>query len=259
MRNFFKKLFVLLAIAYAGYAGFALFFSHPMIFPAPKPSYEDSESIIKLTLPDGSLISARYWHNPEAEYTLIYSHGNGQDLGRIENLMEQFHKSGWSVLAYDYPGYGTSQGIPSEEGCYAAIDAAYDYLTKTHRVDPQNIVLYGFSLGSGPSTDLALRKPVRGLIVEGAFVSIFGVYTRYNPLPWNIFNNICKVEEISVPTLFIHGTEDEIVSFWNGKALYETARGPKMLFWAEGAKHNNLITFAGERYWKTIETFIASL
>tara|TARA_B100001248_G_scaffold262537_1_gene259255 strand:- start:25718 stop:26506 length:789 start_codon:yes stop_codon:yes gene_type:complete len=259
VKNIFKRLLALIAIAYVGYAIFALFFAHPLIFPAPKPTYQDSKHIMKLTLEDGSEISARYWPNPEAEHTLLYSHGNGQDIGMITPLMEKYQAAGWAVLAYDYPGYGTSHGEPSEEGCYQAVNAAYAHLTETLDIDPSEIVLYGYSLGSGPSTDLARREPVAGLIVEGAFVSIHGVYTRYNPLPWNVFNNICKLEEIEVPSLFIHGTEDTVVAFWNGQALYKASQARKMALWAEGAAHGNLIDLEGERYWNTLEKFKNSL
>ena len=80
----------------------------------------------------------------------------------IEPFAWRLRDLGLNVLIYDYPGYGTSSGSPSEENAYAAIDAAYDYLQTEKDVDPKRIILHGRSLGGAVAADLASRRPVPG-------------------------------------------------------------------------------------------------
>ena len=237
----------------------ALFLSDKMLFPAPPPGYGDNDEILKLPLPDGSKVAALHLPNPKARFTLLHSHGNGEDFGYIRLLLEAYRRFGYAVFAYDYPGYGRSEGVPGEAGCYAAIDAAYLYLTGTLKVPPESIIAYGRSVGAGPTLDLASRKALGGVILESAFVSAFRVVSHWPLLPWDKFPNLRNITRLSVPLLIIHGSEDRIVNFWHGPALYEAANQPKTALWVEGAGHNNLIDFAGEQYWNALKNFNRSL
>ena len=94
------------------------------MFPAPHPSYSNNEDIIKLELPSGEKISGVYLEAEGGEYTILYSHGNGEDIGYIYRHLVEFRERGYSVFAYDYPGYGTSKGKPNEASLYESIFAA---------------------------------------------------------------------------------------------------------------------------------------
>jgi len=245
-----------LCITYAGLNLYALVRADSLIFPVPTPSYEDNEAILKLSSSTGDLISAYYLEAKNSQRLLLYSHGNGEDIGSAKPFLEMFKQRGISVLAYDYPGYGTSSGAPTEAGCYAAIQAAYDYTTKELNYSPDQIVLYGRSLGSGPSTWLAAKQPTSGVILDGAFTSTFRVLTNVKLLTWDRFDNLARLPKIQQPFLLIHGTEDSVVPFTHAQKNWDAIQGPKFRLFVEGARHGNAIDIAGQTYWKSIIAFI---
>ena len=255
--NTFILLAAFLALAYAGLCTFAYFFADSMIFPAPPASYEENASIFKLRTSAGDEVSALHLSAGEASPLLLYSHGNAEDIGRSEQRIKAFQKRGISVLIYEYPGYGTSSGQPSEDGCYAAIQAAYDHALNVLNYRPEQIVLYGRSLGSGPSCWLAERQPVAGLILEGAFTSTFRVMTRVKLVHMDQFDNLARIPEIEAPFLFIHGEQDQVVPFHHALKNVSAVRNqaPEH-FWIPDAGHSGLIQIAGEQYWNQVINFI---
>lgn len=250
-----KRLAVLAVGAYLALAFVAAFFSERLLFHPHRAGYADSAEIIKLTTADGTTISARHIVNPAAKFTVIYSHGNGEDMADCREVYDVIHRAGFSVLAYDYHGYGTSGGSPTERNSYADIDAAYEYLTGKAGVPPQRIILLGKSIGSGPSADLAARRPVAGLILESAFVSAFRVPLRVPLLPWDKFENLSKLSSVTCPIMVIHGEDDLLIPIWHGRRLYEAAPGPKHCLWVPRAGHNDLIYAAGARYELALQDF----
>ena len=112
------------SVIYLGACAYAHLASDSMIFPVPLASYIDDDEFIKLKSVDGEVISAYFLEADKPGPVILYSHGNGEDIGYIRPLLEEFQKKGVSAFAYDYPGYGTSTGKPSEQGVYAAADAA---------------------------------------------------------------------------------------------------------------------------------------
>lgn len=243
-------LFIYLAIgAYGFFCADRLIF-HP--FPA---SYQDSQEILKLTTRDGAQISALYLPNPQAIYTLLYSHGNAEDLGDTRPILERIRRAGFAIFAYDYRGYGTSQGTPTEQNTYRDIDAAYEYLTTQLKKSPSEIIVYGRSVGGGPSIYLASRQPVAGLILESTFTSVFRVVTRIPLYPFDRFPNRDRIGKVHCPVLFIHGTRDRVIPFWHSQELFRHANEPRQLLAVEGADHNDVMLVAGEQYFQALQTF----
>jgi fermentation-respiration switch protein FrsA (DUF1100 family) len=230
-------------------------FSDSMIFQPHASSYQDNEQIVKLSTRDGVQISAVYLRNDRAKFTILFSHGNSEDLGDILPLLKNLHAHGFSVFAYDYHGYGTSGGKASETNAYADIDAAYEYLTGKHSVPPSSIILHGRSLGGGPSIDLASRQKVGGLILESTFTTAFGVVLS-NPDPKvDKFRSIEKLSKVHCPVLVIHGKADQIIPWRHGESLLKAANEPKQFLWVENAGHNNLWHVAGEKCVGTLRAF----
>ena len=159
------------------------------------------------------------------------------------------------MLGYDYEGYGTSEGNPSEEAAYQDVDAAYDYLVRVKAVPAECIIVHGWSLGGAVSADLALRRPVTGLVLESTFVSAFRVVTTYPILPFDRFRTAAKLERVHCPVLVIHGTDDEVIGLRNGKMLFEKAHEPKRYVWIQGGRHGNLSIMAREEYQKALKEF----
>jgi abhydrolase domain-containing protein 17 len=108
-----KRLVRSAALIYAGVCLYALFFADSKIFLPPPTSYQPSAELRQF-ISHGTPLTALYLPNPKAQYTILYNHGNAEDLGQIRPVLEDIRRSGFSVYAYDYRGYGTSAGKPSE-------------------------------------------------------------------------------------------------------------------------------------------------
>lgn len=246
-------------VLYAALFLYALFLSDNAIFLPHPSSYKDTSEIVELTTANGNKISAIYLTNPSARFTLLVSHGNAEDLGDDRYWLEDLRKAGFNVLAYDYEGYGTSEGKPGEKHAYQDEDAAYDYLVANLKISPDRIIIFGRSVGTGPAVHLAARKPAAGLILQSPFLSAFRVVIPIPILPFDKFPNYRDIRRVHCPVLIMHGTADEVIGFWHGAKLYDLANSPKQSFWVENAGHNNLEQVAGERYIKTIQDFGLSL
>jgi abhydrolase domain-containing protein 17 len=254
--EFSLKRIVRSAIAiYACVCLYAWFFADSRIFLPPAPSYSDSGDILKLKTTDGLQISALSLPNPKATQTILFSHGNGEDLGEIRPLLNALQTAGFSVFAYDYRGYGTSEGKPTEQGSYRDMEAAYDYVTKTLHVPTQNIIGQGRSLGGAITIDLAAHHAIGGLILESTFISAFRVLVPFPFLPFEKFHSIGKLSQVHCLVLVIHGTQDQTIPLWQGQKIYDLVQQPKQFLWVEGADHNDLADVAGTQYLQKIQEF----
>jgi abhydrolase domain-containing protein 17 len=233
----------------------AAFFSEQMIFQPQRAGYRDNDGILKLTSSDGAKISAIYLANPGATYTILFSHGNAEDIGDDQALLDRIRAAGFAVLAFDYQGYGTSEGKPSERRAYDDEDAAYRFLVETMHIQPNRIIAFGRSVGSGPAADLASRRPVAGLILESAFTSAFRVMTRVSILPFDKFDNLRKIKTVHCPVLIIHGTQDSVINASQGRELFAAANDPKQALWVQGANHNDVAFVGGTRYADSLKEF----
>jgi fermentation-respiration switch protein FrsA (DUF1100 family) len=223
--------------------------------------------ILKTAL--GSYIPAFFFAHPQATLTVLFSHGNAADCGAMrERYIQLVRKLRVNVLAYDYTGYGASSGEPSEAHTYADICAAYDHLVARGICqDPaKQIVLYGQSVGSGPSVKLASepkKRPVRGLILHAPILSgIRVLVANRGPLACcDIYPNISRIPNVRTPVLIIHGEQDEDVGVHHGRQLQlkvpaEHRRDP---LWVRGAGHNDIVENFPEQYYPAVGRFLRSL
>jgi abhydrolase domain-containing protein 17 len=251
-----KALLVTVLLVYLAFAAFAWLASDRMIFQPPPSSYRAGQLPIVMVPTDGGSIATLHLPNPRAAVTVLYAHGNAEDLGHAAPLLEELRRAGFAVLAFDYRGYGLSTGgPPSAASATSDMKAVYQHAVRTLKIPPSRIVLYGRSVGSGPATDLAARVPIGGLVLESAFVSAFRVLTRVSLLPFDRFHNLRHIRRVRAPVLVIHGTEDEVIPVSHGRRLYEAAGQPKQALWIEGAHHNDVPFVAGARYWSTLAAF----
>ena len=132
-----------------------------LLFQPPPPTYLHPSRHIWLDTSAAGRIPAFFIERPGAAVTVLFSHGNAEDLGMIYDWFSDLSRVlQVNIMAYDYTGYGLSRGAPNEASCYADIEAAYGYLLTVRRLQPEQIVLYGRSLGSGPSCYLAAKVSV---------------------------------------------------------------------------------------------------
>uniref|UniRef100_M8BGE4 Peptidase S9 prolyl oligopeptidase catalytic domain-containing protein n=1 Tax=Aegilops tauschii TaxID=37682 RepID=M8BGE4_AEGTA len=160
---------------------------------------------------------------------------------------------------YDYSGYGQSSGKPSEQNTYADIEAVYRCLIETYAASEENIILYGQSVGSGPTLDLASRLPrLRAVVVHSPILSGLRVMYPVKHTYWfDIYKNIDKIPQVSCPVLVIHGTADEVVDCSHGRALWELAKVKYEPLWVKGGNHCNLELYP--EYIKHLKKFVGAI
>lgn len=177
---------------------------------------------------------------------LLFCHGNASDISYIDYIerYKLFTSLGLNVLTFDYRGFGESEGVPSEAGLYKDAMAVYDYLTSTRKIPPDRIIIYGHSLGTGVAINLATCVPAAALVVEAGFQSVPEVAHQMYPflpepllrlLVRNKFLSVDKIDQIAIPKLFIHSSEDEIFDIAEGRILYDKALTPKSFLEIKGS------------------------
>jgi abhydrolase domain-containing protein 17 len=230
-----------------------------LIHHPPSRKYGPLSKEISITTSDNIKLSAVWLTHPKATHTLLFSHGNGEDLEHDLPFISVLKNMGFNVLAYDYRGYGRSEGKPTEKGLYRDILAAYDYLVENQKIPSNRIIVLGRSLGSGPSTYLASEKKVGGLILESGFTSAFRVAVPFPLFPFDQFPNLKRFPKVQCPLLVIHGDKDTVIPISHGKKLYNQFQGAKSCLWVEGADHNDLFPTSPDLYLQAISTFAQQL
>jgi hypothetical protein len=197
---------------------------------------------------------------------LLYLHGNGGNISANLGHARRFQQLGFSILLFDYRGYGRSQGkFPTEAEVYRDAQAAWDYLVKHRGIKAGNIFIYGHSLGGAIAIDLAVRRPLAaGLIVENTFTSMpelmahQGILFKLFPVNYILkqrFDSLRKLKLLQVPLLLIHGKEDRTVPVKMSQALFGSAKVLTKLLLVPHAGHNNVAAVSEEGYFHAIAEF----
>jgi fermentation-respiration switch protein FrsA (DUF1100 family) len=193
----------------------------------------------------------------------LFAHGNAGNLSSrwpIVRLLNE--RLGVSVLAFDYRGYGRSEGKPSETGILADARAARDWLARREGIAPEDIVLLGRSLGGGVMVDLAASDGARGLILESTFTSLPDVAAKkfpWLPVSWvmhNRLDSLSKLSDYPGPLLQSHGESDKFIPIQDGRRLHAVARGRKRFVAIPNAGHNWVWT---PEYVAALDEFLLNL
>ena len=198
--------------------------------------------------------------------TVLYLHGNDGNVSTNMGHIEPLRQLGFPVFALDYRRYGESDGeFPSEAGVYQDAQTAWNFLVHTWGVKPADLFIYGHSLGGAIAIELATHHPeAAGLVVEGGFTSIRDMALldwRYAIFPLDIivnqrFDSIGKVNQLRLPTLYVHAIVDDIVPYGMGKALYHgTGKSIRQFLAIPYGGHEESTTLGGEQYRTAITAF----
>ncbi|KAK8553540.1 hypothetical protein V6N13_062342 [Hibiscus sabdariffa] len=192
----------------------------------------------------GNKIVATFWRHPFARFTLLYSHANAADIGQMHELFYELRAHlRVNIMSYDYSGYGASTGKPSELNTYYDIEAVYNCLQKEYGVKQEDLILYGQSVGSGPTLHLAACLPkLRGVVLHSAILS--GIRVLY-PVKMTFWFDIFK------------GTNDETVDWSHGKRLWELSKEKYEPLWVKGGGHCNLESYP--EYIQHLNSFINAM
>jgi pimeloyl-ACP methyl ester carboxylesterase len=195
-------------------------------------------------------------HGMEPVPAIIFAHGNAE---LIDFWPEEFRKLtplGIGVLLVEYPGYGRSEGSPSQRNITEAFVAAYDALVARKDVDPSRIVLFGRSLGGGAVCALAAERPSAALILLSTFTSVQSCASSFfvpGFLVLDRFDNLAVVGSYPGPVLVIHGRNDSLIPYKHGAALHRATRRGEMLTYDCG--HNDCPP-SWDTFWRDVELFL---
>ena len=219
--------------------------------------YED----VYLVTDDDIKIHGWYVPHPDAQATLLFFHGNAGNLSHRLESISIFHDIGLAVFIIDYRGYGRSEGRPTERGTYRDAMAAWNYLVGERRLRPDEIIVFGRSLGGAVAAALAAKVTPAAVILESTFTSIKDLgkhYYPYLPVSW-IARIHYPVDEyiasFQCPVLVIHSNQDEVVPARLGQRLFDSAPEPKMFLPVSG-DHNNGFLLSRDVYVKGIQRFL---
>ncbi len=229
----------------------AVFAADLLIFHPPGTPYPDKSGFI--TIPGEPEIAAYYRPASAGEPIILFSHGNAQNLSSLHEFMDEFSSRGFGAIAYDYPGYGETSGRPTEQSCYDAITAVYQHLTNTLGYHPNQVILCGQSIGTGPTCWLATQVEHRSVILFSPFLSAFRSVTRIPLFPQDRFPNLKRISDITTPLLVIHGEKDRVIPHAQGERIYQTSPSQNKAFLSlPSAGHNDLFWIANEEIFQAI-------
>lgn len=239
-------------------------------------SYHPAFTEVAFRAADDSILTALYAPAKKGHPTLLIFHGNKQNIYTFQNLMAPYVQEGYGILMFDYRGYGKSEGKPSESNMNEDGLAALNYLMEKKLISPQEIVLWGFSLGSAPALYTAAQHtdwPFKAIILQSPFTNItdmaFYTIARLNrdsalapllsvllkPFLWDKqFDSTQYLKDIFVPILVGSSMEDKVVPFTLSNALVAASPITIHTFTAQRGEHDNPVWFQ-----TTVENFLAHL
>ncbi len=195
------------------------------------------------------------------DQVLLFFHGNAGNITHRYEILVQLAQLPLSVFLIDYRGYGKSAGSPNEAGLYRDAEAAWNVLTERFGYRPDQIILYGESLGGGVASELATRKQAGGLILQSTFTSIPDMAGQLFPFAPRMLvrtkmASLDKVAEVDMPVLVIHSPIDEVVPFEMGEELYQAAWEPKRFHKLPPIGHNEAYFAGGPPLLEAIGSFL---
>lgn len=219
---------------------------------------------LKLRAPDGVQIAAWQLEPDAPKADVVYFHGNGGNLSMWLPAFAAFHSFGYRVLAFDYRGYGSSEGTPSERGLMLDAETVIQHVSRTRKSD-RPLVYWGRSLGGPVAAAAARIVAPDGLVLENTFPDKVSV-VRWNPVLRLLnlfstyrFDTAGALRGFDKPVLVVHGDADTIIPYALGQELYENLTAPKRFVTMRGADHNDLFDARHEAYWTPLRAFIDAL
>ena len=218
-------------LAYLAVVGLAYYNQEALLYPAPRgaggsmPGYRD----VAYEADDGLLLSGGYHQAAPGKPTLLFFHGNAATWQSTAQILAPLADAGYGVFAASYRGYRANPGTPSEAGLYRDARAAAAWLA-ANGVGPDDLVIVGNSLGSGPAVELARTMRPRGLVLISPFASMTEVAAanlRWLPVEWLMrdrYDNAAKLPEVSAPVLILHGDRDTLIPLSHAQRLARLAR-----------------------------------
>lgn len=243
----------------------APFIYHPTKPILQTPARQDIEyETIRFDTCDGVKLAGWWVPSPSSPVVILYCHGNAGNISHRVYNISIFRGLGYSVFIFDYRGFGESQGRPSEKGTYLDALAAWEYLTGTRNIRPDDIVIFGRSLGGSIAAWLAHVREPKLLILDSTFTSLREaaddrvLFLLSLIVPKDQYKTISYLREVNCPVLIIHSRDDDVIPFEHGVSLYEAAKHPEKEFLETSGTHNRAVLESLKTYQGGIYNFISS-
>jgi hypothetical protein len=278
VRRFAVGLLALSAIGYLSAATYVKLNETALIFPREVAAHGLPAPADSLHLPyrtttfrtaDSVVLST--WiipaaHDDSTGMWVLLCHGQTGNLATTTRpeYYADLRMIGVNILAFDWRGFGASEGSPSEAGLYRDATAAYEYLRTVEHVPADQIIIFGHSLGTAPAIELATRVPAAGLVVEGAPASVRQRGQELYPwLPLSLissieFNSLGRIGQVKMPKLFFHAVADTRIPIAHGRALFAAATEPKRFVETLG-DHPNVFRADSAKYFGEYRRFVLEL
>lgn len=199
---------------------------------------------ITLDTPDGEHVLVWYAAAKPGFPTFLYFHGNAGSFEFRQERIRRYTARGYGMYMMTYRGFGGSTGVPSEASNVADASLAYTDLTG-RGVKPEDVIVYGESLGSGIAVQLAASKPVGGIVLDAPYTSLVDVAEKvypYLPARWLMtdrYETMRSIGRVHAPLLILQGELDEVVPIAMGRAVFAAANEPKTMKTFPGAGHSD--------------------
>jgi fermentation-respiration switch protein FrsA (DUF1100 family) len=266
----FIQIIVVLVAVYS-VLGWSLYFMQPALLYKPVRQvlytpeeldlyYEEVEFITS----DGLALSAWFIPAQNAKTTVLFCHGNGGNIMHRLDTINILYELGLNCFIFDYRGYGNSQGTPTEQGTYLDAQAAYHWLTNDKKISPDNIIIFGRSLGGAIAANLAASVRSKALVVESTFTSYVDIgkkFYPYMPVRWFArfgYQTVDSLKKVNCLVMVVHSSTDDLVPFEFGRELYRVANEPKKFVEIYGS-HNDGFLVSSEIYKKAWREWLKML
>lgn len=220
-------------------------FLYPIVAGAAVPEAGGPRiQVVHIDTPDRERLTGWYLPPQHGRPTLLFFNGQGGGLSFQTGRWQRIADEGVGFLAIGYRGHDGSTGKPSEAGLRIDARAAYDWLAQ--RTPPDDIVIHGFSLGTGVAVRLATERPARALVLEAPYTSTADLAAKsfpWLPVRWLMLDQYRSrdiIDQVSMPILIVHGDGDVVIPFSQGKTLFDLARSPRRLVRVTGSNHSTL-------------------
>lgn len=261
------RVLIIIAVVYVAIIALLYIFQSSFVYYPERTFMGDPSRIgleyetVYFEASDGVELSGWFIPNENDRGVILFCHGNAGNISHRLDSIEIFHQLGLEIFIFDYRGYGQSEGNPSEQGTYRDAEAAWRYLIEQRQVNPNEIIIFGRSLGGGVASWLAQSYQPGALILESTFLSLPDIAaTIYPYFPVRLllrfeYDTGEHLRSVNCPVLIVHSRDDEIMPFTQGWQLFEMAKEPKEFLEISGTHNGGFIT-SGKYYESGMNEFI---
>lgn len=250
MKKVVVRIIQIVVILYLIFCGLFFAFQEKLIFAPEKLdkdyqfSFNQTFDEVNINTTDGISLNGLLFKADSSKGLIFYLHGNAGSLSSWGNVAEVYTDLNYDVFILDYRGFGKSEGsINNQEQLYQDIQTVFDEMKKDY--DEENIIVLGYSIGSGPSAHLASTNNPRLLILQAPYYNLTDLTKRHYPIAPTFllkykFATNEYLKDCNMPVVILHGDQDEVIDYESSLKLKELFKPQDTLITLNGLGHNGI-------------------